>query len=286
MAELRPIPEDVAKVMNEEACVDEQLGSSFRSLLGGIAWTAQTRPDVAAYVASLQRKLQDPCARDILNLNRVLRYLKAKPLSMRIRRLESPWSLVVVSDSAYKSDGVDCLTMRSGLVLLMNKSGIQVGTNHCQPVDFVAKKQTRVCRSTFSLLDLLGHALNINLTLTEVLNGRQKLEALEEIHEQGTNVQDSVASAEVKTPGLVGFDPRAPAAGDAGEAGGKSCLVGHQGHGGGWPEQRHNRSRCSSQSRARRLAGKTPAKGGRSQSEVTIQPESIGTCVTPTGRQT
>ncbi|CAJ1354087.1 unnamed protein product, partial [Effrenium voratum] len=186
VAELRPIPEDVAKVMNEEARVDEQLGSSFRSLLGGIAWTAQTRPDVAAYVASLQRKLQDPCARDILNLNRVLRYLKAKPLSMRIRRLESPWSLVAVSDSAYKSDGVDCLTMRSGLVLLMNKSGIQ--------------KQTRVCRSTFSLLDLLGHALNINLTLTEVLNGRQELEALEEIHEQGTNVQDSVASAEVKTP--------------------------------------------------------------------------------------
>ena len=28
-------------------------------------------PDVAAYVASLQRKLQDPCARDILNINRV-----------------------------------------------------------------------------------------------------------------------------------------------------------------------------------------------------------------------
>ena len=217
VAELRPIPEDAVKTMGEDALVNEQLGGSYRSLLGGIAWTVQTRPDVAAYVASLQRKLQDPRARDIINLNRVLRYIKAKPLSMRIRRLESPWSLVAVSDSAYKSDGVDCLTMRSGLILLMNKSGIQVGTNHCQLVDFVAKKQTRVCRSTyiaelFSLLDLLGHALNINLTLTEVLGGRQKLEALEQIHEQGMNalqlmaaidaksVQDSVASVEVKTP--------------------------------------------------------------------------------------
>ena len=32
VAELRPIPEDVAKAMSEEARVDEQLGSSFRSL--------------------------------------------------------------------------------------------------------------------------------------------------------------------------------------------------------------------------------------------------------------
>ncbi|CAJ1350740.1 unnamed protein product [Effrenium voratum] len=157
VAELRPFPEE------EEARVDEQLGSSFRSLLAGIAWTVQTRPDVA----------RGSC-----------------------RRLESPWSPVAVSDSAYKSDGVDCLTMRSGLVLLMHKFGIQVGTNHCQLVNFVAKKQKRVCRSTymFSLLDLLGHALNINLTLKEVLHGRHKLEALEEIHE------DSVASVEVKTP--------------------------------------------------------------------------------------
>ena len=71
------------------------------------------------------------------------------------------------------------------------------------------------------------------------------------------SVQDSVASVEVKTP----TDSSALICGDAGEAGGKSCLVGHQGHGGGWPEQRHNRSRM--RSRAKHLAGKTPAKGGR-----------------------
>ena len=67
---------------------------------------------------------------------------------------------MAVSDSAYKSNGVGCLTLRSGLILLMNKPGIQVGTNYCQLVDCVAKKQTRVCRRT-CVADLFTHSILI-----------------------------------------------------------------------------------------------------------------------------
>lgn len=42
------------------------------NLLGGVAWVVQTRPDVAVFIAALQRKSQAPTAKDVENLNRVL----------------------------------------------------------------------------------------------------------------------------------------------------------------------------------------------------------------------
>ena len=51
-------------------------------------WTTEVEKS-ACGMASLQKKLQQPCARDISNLSRVLRYLKAKPLSVLISRLEA-----------------------------------------------------------------------------------------------------------------------------------------------------------------------------------------------------
>ena len=56
--------------------------SKFMSLLGGIAWTVQTRPDIAVFTSAVQRKLQPPSGKDVVHLNRVLAYLKRKPLNM------------------------------------------------------------------------------------------------------------------------------------------------------------------------------------------------------------
>ena len=217
VGELKTIDEQEVKFLSPEQQVFQQTGGSFRSLLGGLAWVVQTRPDVAIYISALQRHLQDPRAVDVLNANRVLRYLKLHPLSMKIRRVNAPWQLIVVSDSAYKSDTQDCLAMRSGAIFLADKTGLRQGINNVQLVDFVSKKQTRVCRSTFvaelfSLLDLVGHGINISLAMTEILTGIKGVTELAKLHERGEHavrmtavidaksVLESVKVKEVKVP--------------------------------------------------------------------------------------
>ena len=204
VGELKTIDAQEAKFLSPEQQVPQQTGGSFRSLLGGLAWVVQTRPDVAIYISALQRHLQDPRAVDVLNANRVLRYLKLHSLSMKIRRVNAPWQLIVVSDSAYKSDTQDCLAMRSGAIFLADKTGLRQGINNMQLVDFVSKKQTRVCRSTFvaelfSLLDLVGHGINISLAMTEILTGIKGVTELAKLHERGEHAVKMTAVIDAKS---------------------------------------------------------------------------------------
>ena len=97
------------------------------------------------------------------------------------------------SDSSYKSNDGDCLAIRSGVICLTNKTGLVVGDNQVQLLDFISKKQSRVCRSTYaaemySALDLIGLAVNINLGLTEVLSGIRSATELSSMQEHGENV--------------------------------------------------------------------------------------------------
>ena len=107
--------------------------------------------------------------------------------------------------------------MRSGAIILTDKHGLIKGENTVQLIDFVSKKQSRVCRSTYaaelySALALIGLAININVGLTEVLSGVRSATQLADIMEEGKNVieldclidarsvLDSVSAEEVKTP--------------------------------------------------------------------------------------
>ena len=190
--ELRPIAEAELRLMPVEEPVDERIRSLYMSLLGGLAWTVQTRPDIAVFISALQRRLQKPRVQDVLNLNRVLKYVKLKPVVLTYKPLKQPWSLVAVSDSAYKGEGQDCLAVRSGLIALTDRDGIRQGTNDLQLIEFVSKKQSRVCRSTFaaelhSCLDLFGLAVVINSTLTELLNGPRSSAQLARDLNEGTS---------------------------------------------------------------------------------------------------
>ena len=173
----------------------------------------QTRPDISVYLLASQRHLQEPAKQRAVDLNRVLRYLKLNPQGMIFRKVSSPWMLVAVSDSAYKSDTQDCLAMRSGIIMLMSKQQFGCGDHTVQVIDFVAKKQNRVCRSTYTLQSFtVCHALNVNLALTEILTGVRDVKQLLEAHEGGKHalrlnavidagsVLDSVSGAEVKVP--------------------------------------------------------------------------------------
>ena len=119
ISELKPIPTESLKVMPKDQPVNEEFQHLFRSLLGGIAWVTQTRLDIAVYVGALQRKLQCPTVQDLLNANRVLQYLKSKPLAMKFRKLDKPWRLVAISDSGFKGEDQDHLAIRSGLICMV-----------------------------------------------------------------------------------------------------------------------------------------------------------------------
>ena len=176
VTELKPIPEGEIKAMTAETVVSAEIQKLFMSLLGGVAWVTQTRPDISVFVSALQRRLKQPRACDVINLNRVLKYLKLKPLVMRYAPLTKPWRLVAISDSSFKGEDQDHLAVRAGVIALVDRDGLQVGQNKLQILEFISKKQGKVCRSTFaaelhSCLDLAGMALTINAAMTEILQG-------------------------------------------------------------------------------------------------------------------
>ena len=115
---------------------------------------------------------------------------------MRFRRISNPWRLVAISDSGFKGEGDDHLAVRSGLVCLVNKDFPKLGCNEIQVVEFVSKKQSRVCRSTYaaemySALDLAGLLFNVSLTMCEVLEGTCSAEKLASRFEDGNLSLDS-----------------------------------------------------------------------------------------------
>ena len=82
--------------------VDDSLKTQHMSLLGGVAWTVQTRPDVAVFTAALPRKMQAPTGRDIIHFNTALSFLKRKPLKMTCGKVDKPWRVYVIPDLKFQ----------------------------------------------------------------------------------------------------------------------------------------------------------------------------------------
>ena len=220
ISELRTIPDEKLKVKNRDEDLDDEYQGYYRSLLGGLAWVSQTRMDAAVFIGALQRRLHKPTVGDVLNLNRVVNYVKSKPMRMTFRRLDQPWKIVAISDSGFKGEDQDHLAVRSGIICLVNKNFPTIGRNQLQIVEFVSRKQSHVCRSTFSAellscLDLCGLALNISMAMTEVLLGPKsateltdglnagKLALETEVVIDAASVYDAIAAADVKCPSDV-----------------------------------------------------------------------------------
>lgn len=216
-AQLKPIDDSLALHMKADEPLTGDLYAAFRSLLGGVAWMGQTRPDASVYISALQRVMDKPAAQHVMSLNRVLKYIKRKPLTTVFKALAGPWRLAVISDSAFQAKEPDCLTMRSGIIALVSNKEPAVGKMQVQPLEHVCTKQNHVCRSTYaaelhSALDLLGLGMLINQTLTEVLTGVAGAAKLLTSFQNGDaalkmdlyidakSVFDSIAAAQTKTP--------------------------------------------------------------------------------------
>ena len=215
IAQLRTINSaDVPK--DDLELLDDRLKALFMSLLGGVGWVVQTRPDVATYVGALQRHLQKPCAKHIRQLNRIVRYLKAKPLVIRFSKLPTPTSIGIISDSAFSAADADCLAVRSGIISLLSPKSSD-GIRKVSPIEWVSKKQQHVCRSTYAAelhsgLDLTGLACVISAAFNEIVHGSQDALTLSAWQNSGYSalpmhlfidaraVFDSITAEVIKTP--------------------------------------------------------------------------------------
>ena len=104
------------------------------------------------------------------------------------------------------------LAMKSGIIALGDRYGPKLGDNSLQIIEFVSKKQNRVCRSTFTAeLYAALDVVSLTLALTEVLTGCQSASRMAEIQETGSNaleadlfldarsVFDSISAADTKS---------------------------------------------------------------------------------------
>ena len=182
--QLRAIPEDEIQGWPDDKLVPPHVASSYISLTCAIAWVLLTVPAVAVYVSYLQRHLKEPRAVHVRAVNRVLRYLKAKEHYIVYRPLRGKVKLMAGSDSAFCARETDGLATRGCFIMLTATEGISTPGGHCHLLDWQSKKQTHVCRATFSAelfsaLDAANLALLINAVLTEVLWGPTSAAALE-----------------------------------------------------------------------------------------------------------
>jgi len=180
---------DEIDLQQETSLVNDAKKTAFRSLLGGVSWMSQTRMDAQVYTGHLQRQLQAPTVRHVVQLNRLVRYLKKKPLKLKYQKLGGPFRVLVVSDSSFKAEEFSGFAVKAGVVLLAREGeGIGGMTN---AVEWISKRQSHVCRSTYaaemhSLLDTAATGHVIRLAIFEILHGAQSastsLEMIEEIY--------------------------------------------------------------------------------------------------------
>ena len=70
-------------------------------------------------------------------------------MRMTFRRLDQPWKIVTISGSGFNGEDEDHWAIRSGMICPVNKDFPIFGRNQLQIVEFISRKQSRVCRSTF-----------------------------------------------------------------------------------------------------------------------------------------
>eukprot|EP00971_Amphidinium_carterae_P346414 6487844-Amphidinium_carterae.1 len=85
--------------------LNEQQQKKFLSSLMTMAYLTVSRPDVAVYIAALQRTSHKPTVGEVKRLNALIRWVKANPQKLVFRRPNSPLTtLVVMSDAGFAAE--------------------------------------------------------------------------------------------------------------------------------------------------------------------------------------
>ena len=215
-AQLRCVDTSALDITKLDKELEPKYVSAYLSLLGGLSWLIQTRIDIAIYVVALQRAATKATTGHLLKLNKLTKWVRRKEFKLTYKRLRAPCKLVTISDSAFRTEPNSNLAMRGSIIgICEDREGNRGGTLHV--LEYFARKQRRVCRSTFAaelngIADALEISRLINMTIAccyrPQLNPRE-LQALEdkgelplaiEIFTDCRSVFDALANEDTKTP--------------------------------------------------------------------------------------
>ena len=189
----------------------------YLSLLGALSWLSQTRADIAIYVQALQRNAKSPRVEHLLRLNKVCKWVKRKPSSIRYEKLELPVKALAISDSAFRKEDRSGLAMRGAFVAIAEQKSVTPGGKF-HIIEFYSRKQRRITRSTYSaelhaLIDSIETAKLITHAMTEIMSAKplspsQLIQAEEtgnlcfdiEAVVDAKSVFDSLCPADTKNP--------------------------------------------------------------------------------------
>jgi hypothetical protein len=148
-AQLRPIPTLGMNVAKIDTPLDKKETKAFQSILGGLSWLTQTRADVAIFVVALQRVATRATTGHVLKVNQLVRYCRKTPCHLYYPKLEGPLQILTISDAAFRRESTAGLSMRGSFISLAeDRVGLVGGRFHL--IEFFARKQRRIVRSTFS----------------------------------------------------------------------------------------------------------------------------------------
>ena len=190
LAAIKPMSQPEVMTGQGDTQMPEALQRHFSSLLMTVAYAVQSRPDIAVYIAALQKESKTATFSAARRLNKVLLWAQKNPKKITYHQLdEYPDCLALVSDSAFKAREDDGLSMR-GMVALRtaSKSLLEVGSLKCHLLHTVSKTQRHVTRSTFAselfaATNSMDYGLVQILSLEELLVGSLTWESAREMQQ-------------------------------------------------------------------------------------------------------
>jgi hypothetical protein len=171
-------PDIQAKQPEEKA--GPELHAQYWSVLGAIAYAVLSRPDIAVFIAALQRQSHAPQVIHIKRLNAVVRWAQRNPKSISYNQLgDSQGShLRMISDAAFKKEDDSGHSMRGACYMrCAGTTEESMSSTVCgHLLEWVARQQRRVTRATFTSelqggCDTIDKGLLLLQTLDEMQTG-------------------------------------------------------------------------------------------------------------------
>jgi len=189
-AQLKPVDCSYFKSDTLQQELNDKEHATFLTLLGALAWLVQTRMDIAVYVTALQRQCKTPRREHLQKANRVLKWVKRRRVDMNFMQIRLPARLIAISDSAFRAEEPDGLAMRGAVYAIGEKHEHHPG-GRLQILEFAARKQKRVTRSTFSaelngLGDTTEFATLLVYALSEIMLGGPDITSIRTRADNGT----------------------------------------------------------------------------------------------------
>ena len=162
------------------------------SLLGSVAYTSHTRPDVSTFITALQRKCKKPQIIHCKRLNALVKWLQTNPTALIYKYLTNSgnFHLRIYSDAAFKKEETTGHSTRGAVYALCpTKDEFTTTTKVCL-IDFITKQQRRVTRSTFvaellAACDAVDRGIILSQMLHEICTGNNSVSIARQLRENG-----------------------------------------------------------------------------------------------------